>query len=315
MNRTIKEMADVIAHELKRVRMEIMAHGLTDFDERTESALETLAESVKTLEAFAFTIRSLRNAQSCFDVTGSGKYLGEKLRLEKAVDELVKDIIAEEPPTQERMPDGTEVHLEMGSGSSKSEFVEAVIIGYSEGKPCVQTHWGAVFNLVDPKRVTRRVAQFAMLLVCFLFGSCGMFQEPKCVHPTIAPFVGEFYSLAQRRGIIIEHRPSVAIGELERSSERGLYYARRNQVVISKEFIEKHLNISRADSNFIRLVVYHELGHAMGQAHRAGLSVMNSGDLFEGAGDFIHTVQEFNRVPDRQVAILDELFFNPTAKE
>lgn len=157
MNSTIKVMLEVISNELKRVRMEILVHGMTEFDERTESALETLEESVRTLEAFAFTIRSMRDAQQCYDVTSSGKYLGDKLRLEKTVDELLKDIIVA-PTTEvfERIPDGTEVYLELGLGSSKSEFVDAVIINYSEGKPCVQTNWGAVYNRVDPKRVQRK---------------------------------------------------------------------------------------------------------------------------------------------------------------
>jgi len=154
MNKPIKEMLEVISDELKRVRV-VLAKGSVDIDKVTESALDTLEQSVQTLETFFRTVRSMRDAQQCFDTTGAGKYLGDKMRLEKLVDELLAEFVAKSDEVPELIPEGTDVYLELGSGS-KSEFVDATIIGHCEGKYRVQASWGAVFNLVDPNRVQRR---------------------------------------------------------------------------------------------------------------------------------------------------------------
>lgn len=138
--------------------------------------------------------------------------------------------------------------------------------------------------------------------------SCSMFDEPLYrVDPILQKFTSEFYADGLQRGYGNLNKPSV---ELADNEIRGLYFAKENVIQIKRNFVVDQLSKkTTADSNFVKLVLYHELGHSIGKDHRGPqMSIMNTGNLFDGKGDFIMTLRFYNESLVNANQLIDELF-------
>lgn len=144
--------------------------------------------------------------------------------------------------------------------------------------------------------------------VAIAFASCSIFEEPRYkVDPILQKFTSEFYADGLKRGYVNLNKPSI---ELADNAIRGLYFAKDNVVQIKRNFVIDQLSKrTAADSNFVKLVLYHELGHSIGKDHRGPqMSIMNTGNLFDGNGDFIMTLRFYNESLVNANQLIDELF-------
>lgn len=128
-------------------------------------------------------------------------------------------------------------------------------------------------------------------------------HDPSGIDPRLVPFIESFADEGMKRGKRITYNHlSAKLGSLQ---SFGLQDG--PSIIINEAFFASHLS-TRADSNFVKLVVWHELGHWKGQNHRGGVSVMNCGDWFMNCGDFVGTVQKYNASEAAATEITDELF-------
>lgn len=120
-----------------------------DTDKRhRDSYMSHLADKVALLSSIEEHLKKLRNIVVV--AGGELQIINQMHRIRR----IAEEIHASDPA--EQLAEGTEVILELSPDGKKSEYVEAEIIGYSEGKPCVRTYWGHVYNLVDPAKIRRK---------------------------------------------------------------------------------------------------------------------------------------------------------------
>lgn len=147
------------------------------------------------------------------------------------------------------------------------------------------------------------------IILSFITISCSFDFEPEYqVDPNLIPFVDEFFHQADLHNIVI-YKQNLLVKFDKSITDKGQFYKRsQNLILINQDFFYSHINLDSANTNFIKLVIFHELGHWQGRPHCSGLSIMNSGDPFEGKGDFVGTVQKFNGHPEKRKEIINELF-------
>lgn len=129
------------------------------------------------------------------------------------------------------------------------------------------------------------------------------------IDPSLSSIVDEFYLEAESRGFNYNHNVSVILDP--NMTEVGLFYRAGNVILMQKKFVMDKINKDSANYNFVKLAVFHEFGHWLGQGHRGGVSIMNTHPDFGGCkcGDFITTVQFYNKDKANQLPIIDEFFF------
>ena len=144
-------------------------------------------------------------------------------------------------------------------------------------------------------------------LLCIIMLSCA---EPYNydIDPALEPIVNEFFYEAELRGKYYNRNITVSFNK--EMKEAGVYHIGHNVVEMNYEFVMKHIYVDSANYNFVKLAVFHELGHWVGKEHRGGISIMNTNPDFGGCacGDFIGMVQFYNKDKANQKPIIDEFF-------
>jgi len=120
--------------------------------------------------------------------------------------------------------------------------------------------------------------------------------------------VDDFYKEAESRGIIYPKNVTVEIKKLH--GLIGQYNRDTNTVTMNADWILPKLDGDSLNYNGVKLAVFHELGHWAGKRHRGGRSIMNTNPDFGGCkcGDFVGTMQLYNKYPEHRKEILDEFF-------
>lgn len=148
--------------------------------------------------------------------------------------------------------------------------------------------------------------KYQFILIPFILFSC--LPEPE-IPAEAKPYVDSFYHEGAIRGRIFDNDLKITLGAITEGGIKGSYH--EGSIIIDSKFVSDHLNMrTRADSNYVKLVFWHELGHSIGQGHRGGRSIMNTGDFICCNGDFIMTLRYFNESKAHETEIINELFAN-----
>ena len=163
----------------------------------------------------------------------------------------------------------------------------------------------------QPLGIMKKITAIATLItVSFLLTGCFSTitdDDLTTVDPLISEYVNDLKKEYLIRGFNSPTSVTVILSDDNMGNHKGEYH--NGKIKLSRQFVIDRLSAkTKEDSAFLKLVVWHELGHSTGKKHRDGLSIMNSGDWFENKGDFIKTVQTFNEHPYSQKSIIDEFF-------
>ena len=156
--------------------------------------------------------------------------------------------------------------------------------------------------------------RFLVLFLALIISSCAF--DPTIeykVDDELESIVDDFFQEASIRGWIIEKKNLIV--RLDDIKEHGLCYCNNEKeqktIVINRKVVNENINVSDIHYNFVRLIVFHELGHWIGMNHRGPQkSIMNSSPSLGGCdcGDFIMMTRYANESSENQKKIIDELF-------
>jgi hypothetical protein len=150
--KTLDEEIEYIHDEVEETEATLLMISNSKDEDAAEAQrqfyISTLTEKVALLKSIEDHLTKLRHI---VEVAGGELAIINEMR---RIRRIAEEIHASDP--LEELPEGTEVMLELSPDGKKTEYVDAEIIGYSEGKPCVRTYWGHVYNLVDPGKIKRR---------------------------------------------------------------------------------------------------------------------------------------------------------------